>query len=341
MAFVALSKSNFLHNLQIIAQKTKSKDKIAVVLKDNAYGHGLRIMAQMAAEFGVTKAVVRTIAEAEEISDLFRMILVLAQIPRESPPEHIHLTINTIDEIVRIPSGSRVHLKVDTGMHRNGIPPKKIEEALEKINEAGLVLAGVFTHYRSADELSSELFWQQKNFWQIKERVCAHCAARGIAAPQFHSANSAALFRLSEIDEDFVRVGIAIYGYCDLPSVFKMPDLKPVLSLWAKRIASRTLPVGARIGYGGTYEVPFEQTVSTYDIGYADGFFRLDGSRSFLTASGKRILGRVSMDNFTAEGDEEMLCLFDDAKKIAEFFGTISYEILVKLPAHLKRVVVE
>jgi len=118
--YITINKQNFFNNLEILTKKTKSKDKLAIVLKDNAYGHGLEIMAKLSKEFGLTKAVVQNQTEAKKIESYFEYILVLADIPKEKS-DIIRYPINDIKDIKLFPSGTKVELKVDTGMHRNGI----------------------------------------------------------------------------------------------------------------------------------------------------------------------------------------------------------------------------
>ena len=98
MAYITLNKENFFHNLDIIASKTKSKDKIALVLKDNAYGHGIIQIASMAQEYGIKKAVVRCQVEATMIQEYFQYILVLNDIPTIAS-KNIRYTITDIKNI--------------------------------------------------------------------------------------------------------------------------------------------------------------------------------------------------------------------------------------------------
>ena len=159
MAFIKINRQNFYHNLSQIALKTGSVEKIGIVLKDNAYGHGVELMGKLAAEFGIKHAVVRKTAEAEKIRDLFETILVLGDTIIKD--EVYSFTLNTLREIKRAQKGAKVELKVDTGMHRNGIALDELDEALSLIREQGLNLVGLMTHYRSSDELGSEFFWRR------------------------------------------------------------------------------------------------------------------------------------------------------------------------------------
>jgi len=338
MPFIQLNKQNFFNNLDIIAQKTQSKDKIALVLKDNAYGHGLNIMANLAYEYGITKAVVQNTKEAKSIAALFQSVLVLADTPKE-PSQKIHYTINTLDDISRFPKKTKVHLKVDTGMHRNGICNEELEEALSSIHKQGLELVGVFSHHRSADELTSEWFWQKEQFQKVKEDALQLCDKLGIKPPLFHMDNSASLMRSSTCKEDMARVGIAAYGCMELPKPLQRDDFKPVLSLYANKIATKRLPKGARVGYGGAHTLKEDAILSTYDIGYGDGFFR-QLSHNFTTPKGYKIAGRISMDNSSFYSQEKQLLIFEDAREVAKRVGTISYEILTALKPDIPREVV-
>ena len=139
------------------------------------------------------------------------------------------------------------------------------------------------------------------------------------------------VLREKKYKDDFARCGIAIYGYHEMPKIFGEFDLKPVLKLYAQKISSRTLKKGSRIGYGGVGILQQDEIISTYDIGYSDGFFR---------NIYPNILGRISMDSFCAISDKNEYCLISNAKKIAKQNNTISYEILVKLHPNIKRIIV-
>ena len=334
MAKILINKANFYHNLNQIALKTGSIEKIAVVLKDNAYGHGLERMAQLASEFGIVEAVVRNLSEAERIRQYFRHILVLGDVARRD--EVCSFALNDLNDIERAETGAQVELKVDTGMHRNGIAMDELEEALRRIGEKGLKLMGVMTHFRAADEMGSVLFWQQKRFEAVKERV----RAAGFNGVRFHSHNSAAILRSQSFSEDLVRVGIAIYGYSELPDTFDDTGLKPVMRLVASRVSTRRLKKGERVGYGGDFEAPHDMRLSTYDLGYGDGWCRGNSFTPFVTAEGVPILGRVSMDFISLESEKDEVVIFDDAQVAAKQLGTISYEVMTALSKDIEREVV-
>ena len=339
MAFITLSRKALYHNLDIIAQRTRSVDKIALVLKDNAYGHGLFEIAQMVSEYGIKRAVVRTQSEAEQLLSYFDYILVLADIPEEGN-EKICYTVNSLEEITRFPKGCRVELKVDSGMHRNGIAAEELDEAFEAIARNALRLEAVYTHHRSADTLSSEWFWQKKNFEAVKIEAALLAQKHGFGLLRFHGGNSAALFRTENFEEDMVRIGIAAYGCLQMDITLDQPELKPVLSLWGEKITTRTLTPSQRIGYNGTFRADEVMKVSIYDVGYADGLLRA-ASDDYVAPNGTALRGRISMDNSVFASEEEQLLIFDNANDFAASAGTIGYEVLTGMRPHLKRQIVD
>jgi len=330
MAYITLNKNHFFNNLDIIAKLTCDRDKIALVLKDNAYGHGIVEVASMAKEYGIKRAVVQSNAEAKVIEDFFEYILVLADTP-EAPSAKIRYTINDINVVKNFPKGTKVELKVNSGMNRNGIQMQELETAFALIKQQELELEAVFTHHACADELDGLYEVQKKNFALIK-----HSSKKSL---RFHSCNSAALFRESVFDEDMVRVGIAVYGCLEVPFDSHAPQLKPVLSLYAKKISSRELSAGDSVGYGATFRADKPMVVSNYDFGYGDGFLRAC-SNTFQTKEGVKIAGRVSMDNSSFISRKEELLIFDDAREVSLFAKTISYEVLTSLKSNIKRTII-
>ncbi|MFA6740883.1 MAG: alanine racemase [Arcobacteraceae bacterium] len=340
MAKILLNKKNLLYNFGIISKQTGSVEKVAVVLKDNAYGHGLLEIATMASEFGIKKAVVKSIEEALVIEKLFDDILILAQKDIHTYSHTFHIALNSLDAIKNLPENINVHIKVDTGMHRNGVMPEEIETAILGLRERNIKITGVFTHHKNSDELTTDFYWQKSVFKGVKENVKAICEKLSLPIPAFHSCNSAALFRTTDFDEDFARVGIATYGYLDNAGVFNFPVLKPVMSLWASRLATRELKKGQSVGYGGTFTASEDMTVSTYDLGYGDGFLRLNERTAYTTPKGYKVLGRVSMDNLSLNTKDEDVCIFDDVHTLAKLHDTITYEITTTLSPFIKKEIV-
>jgi alanine racemase len=334
MAFIKINKQNFYHNINQIALQTGSVEKIAIVLKDNAYGHGLELIAKLSSGYGIKHAVVRDISEAKVVQSYFDTVLVLAG--GCSKNEDFSFAINSLEDIDKLSAGTKVELKVDTGMHRNGVSLEELSLALEQIKSKALTLVGLMTHYRCADKLSSEYFWQRKRFEEVVKEVKSF----GFTNFRRHSHNSAAILRTKSFDEDVVRVGIAAYGYDELDATFEHTDLKPVLSLHAKKVATKHLKPNERVGYGATFIADKNMTVSTYNIGYGDGWLRSCATTPYSTEEGLCVLGRVSMDLMSFESSEDEICIMSNARKAAEHFGTISYEVITSLNSNIEKFVV-
>lgn len=341
MAHIEIRKENYHHNLAYLSQRAGGMHKIMAVLKDNAYGHGLEIMAGLACDFGVRRAAVKTFQEALRIQGLFEEVLILADHPHTKPlPQGVSMGIHELEALEKCHPNSDIHINIDTGMHRNGIAISQIKDSLRISKKNSLHVKGVYAHFRSADELSGEWFWQKSRFEACKEIIHETIKDLDLPMPKFHSCNSAGLLRNStHITDDYARVGIASYGYTHMPKVFGKHDLRPVMALYAKRLSSRDLYENERIGYAGVYKASKKMKVSTYDIGYGDGFFRYDGFGS-LILNNKEVLGRVSMDSMSIASGEDEICLFEDAHYLADHFNTITYDVITKLSSDLPRVVV-
>lgn len=338
MAYISINFNNYRHNLELLAKKTGAISKLMAVLKDNAYGHGLLEMAPLAAAVGIKWAAVKNKHEASIVEPFFENVLILVDTPSDELHDKWVFAAHSLESLASMPKGTRIHLKIDTGMHRNGVMMNEIQEACALIAEKGLRLEGAMMHHSSADVVGTAYFVQKENFEHAKETLRGLSCQYGFENLRFHSCNSAALLRHEgDFEEDFARVGIASYGYTDLPLAFGKYDLRPVMSLWAQKVSSRNLEKGDRVGYGGVFEAPCAMRVSTYDIGYGDGFFRYDGKSHVHIADGREILGRVSMDSMSIEGDDENVCLFEDATRLAQHFNTISYEIVTKLATWITR----
>jgi alanine racemase len=338
MAYITLYKNHFFHNLDIIAKQTKAKDKIALVLKDNAYGHGLVEISKLASEYGIKKAVVQLESEANIIKDYFEYILILADIPK-NPSEHFRYTINERNSIANFPKNTKVELKVNTGMNRNGIEMSELKSTLHSIQKQGLKLEAVFTHHGCADELNGFYEQQKQNFEDVKKNLEGLKTEFALNNLRYHSSNSAALFREEEWCEDMARVGIGAYGCLELPFGSNASLLKPVLSVYARKISTRKITDGSCVGYGASFQTCKECVVSNYDFGYGAGFLRA-GSNKYKTPQNIELIGRISMDNSSFLSQEEEILIFSDAREAAKFSQTISYEVLTSLKANLQRTVV-
>ena len=124
-----------------------------------------------------------------------------------------------------------------------------------------------------------------------------------------------------------------------MDELFSPLPLKSVLSLWGDKIRSFDAVENMRIGYGGSSVIKESTTLSSYDVGYSDGIFRLAPEKEFCLDRGEKIIGKISMDSFVIEGSADQVLVIGDALRWSVHLNTITYEILVKLMPHIKRVI--
>lgn len=332
MALITLDKKAYEHNLNQIASKAGGFDKIICVLKDNAYGHGVELLAPIAKALGINFVAVKNETEALFLQGFFKHILILSHHPNGNENPDFIYALNSKQDLEKLKKGTRIHLVVDTKMHRNGVFIDELQEVFDKAKRHNIYIEGIFTHFASADEPNSSYFEQRDSFEEAKKKALNLSSQRLL----FHSHNSPALFRCESFSQDeLCRVGLAQFGYNDFTQ-----DLKKVLKLYAHRLSFRTLKAGQSVGYGEVFTADKDLKIATYDLGYADGLFRYNGKGDLKLANNAPLLGRMSMDSFSCEDFGEKICVFEDARVWAEFFNTIEYEILVKLSPFIPRILI-
>jgi alanine racemase len=246
---------------------------------------------------------------------------------------------------------ARIHVKLDTGMGRLGTrdPAEARRVAELAAADERLELAGLMTHFATADELGDDHFPRQlERFTRfVGELRSNHPEA--IA----HAANSAATLRDSGSHFDLVRCGVAVYGLDPFGRDPREQGLEPVLSLSSVVGRVERFDAGEGAGYGQTWRAPRPTCVATLPIGYGDGWRRGLSNRSEVLIGGRRrpLVGTVSMDNVTvdvgpeggvatgdpavligAQGDERILC-----EEVARQLETINYEVTCALSARVPR----
>ncbi|WP_038815947.1 alanine racemase [Campylobacter jejuni] len=328
MSLIKIDQKAYEYNLRHIAEKIGGFQRLICVFKDNAYGHGAKLLAPLAKNLGVSFVAVKSEEEAQEIEEFFDNILILSHRPHGNENSRFIYALNDISQIKNYKQDVKIHLKIDTGMHRNGVCVENLEHTIDLIRSSSLKITGMFTHFAGADEMDGSFFVQKENFQKAKKIVKKY-----FSNLLFHSHNSAALLRGEIPEDECCRVGLVQFGYGDL-------NLKKVLSLYAHRLSQRVVQKGQSIGYGGVFTATKNLEVATYDLGYADGLFRYNGKGELVLGNGKVILGKMSMDSFSCENSGEEICVLKDADVWADFFHTINYEILVKLNPNIQRVLV-
>jgi alanine racemase len=249
-----------------------------------------------------------------------------------------------------------VHVEIDTGMHRMGVPLSDAESFLAGVaGDPALTLAGVMTHFACADE--PDLAPTRAQLRAFAD-VIAGLRRRGIAPGCVHAANSAGLVALAELaaegpTQDAVRPGLLLYGA--RPSAERPCALRPVMSLRAPVVALRRVRRGEPVGYAALYRARADTRIATLALGYADGVpISASGRGSVWLAGARRpIAGRVSMDYLGVEVGDAAVQIGDSAvvfgseteggpavlpvEEAAASAGTISYELLVRVGARVRR----
>jgi len=328
LAFIEISKNNLLNNIKVIKETTNKE--ILAVIKDNAYGHGILHIAKILQESGIKRVCVRNNIEAKLVQDMFEEILVFF------PELHynamnVSYTISDMKSLKRC-KHKKIHLKFDTGMHRNALSLENIDEILE-IAFNKFEVKGVFTHFCCSDEVSNDTFIQLQRFKELKTKIIEFCKSNNYEIPKFHIANSDAIFKLPQNELfDYIRPGIALYGGMN------NENLKPVMSLWGESIKTMEIKKNQYVGYNKKYKFESDEKVTLIDLGYSDGILYFDKE---LILKETKAVGKISMDSMSVIGEFKKVCIFDDVRKFVKNYPyTITYDILTKLKPNIKRVVV-
>ena len=354
------------YNVRRIKEIVGSQVEILAVLKADAYGHGATTVARTAFNNGASICGVASLNEAVRLrgAGIAIPILVLGYTPawqaREALRHDVTITLYDLDvarafsrAAVDLRRAARAHVKVDTGMGRLGLLPDQVIPFVEGARKLpGLELEGIFTHFSVADDADLGYTLQQLGCFQD---VLARLASAGVSFRYVHCANSAALLRLPESRFNMVRLGLAMYGLQPSPCVSLPPGFRPALT-WMTTIAQvKTLPPGSHVSYGNTYRTETEETIAVIPVGYADGFRRAPHHWQAVLVRGQRapIVGRVCMDQTMINvghipnvrvGDEVVLIgqQGEDvitAEEVANWLGTINYEVVSEILARVPRVV--
>ena len=335
------------------------------VLKSNAYGHGIRQIAQVLQKLSTEIVAVDGYYEALQIRHIFkREILVLGAIRRDNirwlKNRRFSFVLQSIDDLEAFGQSRRkfnIHLEVNTGMNRMGIRPSEVTECLQALkNYKNLHLEGVMTHLASVDEPDNDSPEQQvKIFDEVVEKILA----AGYQPKIIHVANSAGIGRVKSRFANYSRPGIAVYGINELSKSDKrfkqFEKLKPVLQLRSTIVKVVNLKRGEAVGYGGSFMAPKAMRIGVLPLGYYEGVARTLSNRGVvITLSGRELamVGRVCMNHTMidlsgtelGEGDKVVIISSNPAAGnsvmgLQREFGLFSYETLARLSENIRRVV--
>ena len=360
-AWLEIDLARLAHNTEVLRALLPSGCRLMAVLKANAYGHGDLEMAKALNRLGVRSFAVAT---AEEGIRLRRrrirgeiLVLGCTDPGRARQLHRYRLTQTAADPAhARALSAAgvslKIHLAVDTGMHRLGTSSEDRETFLELFSLPSLKITGIYTHLCAADQLDpASRAYTLGQITRFRE-LLLWLEERGVPVPPTHVQSSYGLLNCPGLRCNYARIGIALYGAKSQPGETKTSaDLRPVLSLRARVVMLRELRVGEHAGYGCAFTAERDTRLAVLPVGYADGIPRaLSCGGGAVLLHGKRapILGRVCMDQLLVDvteipevqvGDTAILIGEQlPAEEVAQAAGTIANELLSRLGGRLERV---
>lgn len=359
-AWIEIDRAALKHNVGVLRSRLPEGCVLMPAIKANAYGHGSNEIAHECQRLGINAFCVATVQEGIELrnSGIDSEVLILGYTsPWYFPYLHqYHLTQTVLDLPYALELNScgyflKVHIKVDTGMHRLGEPWTSPEDIAQIFRCRNLRMEGMFTHICCVD-MAEE---QGRRFYQLIDTL----RDKGCPLPPVHLLSSYGLLTHPELGGSYARVGIALYGTLSNRADTERYglDLRPVLTMKARVAQVRELEMGESAGYDLMFTAKRHSKLAVLTIGYADGLPRsLSCGIGAVLLHGHKapIAGRICMDQTLVDvtdvpevspGDVAVLIGQDSGQTIsacdvAEQAGTISNEILSRLGGRLERVVI-
>jgi len=353
----------------VAALKEHAGVPVMIVVKADGYGHGILACAREARAAGAEWLGVATPTEAvtlREAGDNGPMLAWLYGIDEDLTPlvaADVDVSAQSVEQIGQVVSAAavaerqaRVHLKIDTGLSRNGTPAydwQRVCAAATEAEHAGaLAVVGIWSHFAAADEPGHPSVPLQIEAFQ---RAYEQARAAGLEPTLRHLSNSAGALVVPEARLDLVRVGIAAYGIDPAPGIAALAGvaLRPVMRLRAQLVNVKQIEAGAGVSYGWTWTAEATTTVGLVPLGYGDGIPRHAGNRAWAGWAGTRVpvRGRICMDQFVVElgvgrvaqpGEEVIIFGPGDhgeptAADWAAWCDTIGYEIVTRIGTRVPR----
>jgi alanine racemase len=346
-------------------RKRVAPAKMMPVVKANAYGHGMVRVAGLFEELGADYIGVAVLEEGILLreSGVRIPVLVLGGILGNQVPHflrhHLTVTASSIERLKQIDEAAgragvraKVHLKIDTGMERIGVHYYNAEPFLETAHDCGHIdVEGIFSHFANSD--AADLSHARLQLARFVE-VLSFYQKRGIPRPRLcHMANSGAILQLPESHFDIVRPGILSYGVYPSSEVQRTLAVRPALSWKSRVVYFKVIQPGHPVGYGSTWSSDRPVRAVTVPVGYGDGYFRSMSNKARVLIRGKRYpaVGAISMDQIvvnlgddSAYSDDEVVMIGEmngesiTCENLAEWAGTIPYEILTNINTRVPRI---
>jgi len=365
-AWIELDRQNLQQNVTVLCKLLPSGCQFMAAVKANAYGHGAVALSKELMKLGVNDFCTAAVSEAVELrrNGVKGEILILGYTHPEQFPllRKYRLTQTVVDySYARILNAYgrkiKVHIKIDTGMHRLGERCERIDQINSIFNCQNLLIDGIYTHLCTADTSTHSAKAYTMAQGAAFYKVITQLKEQGYSCPKVHLLSSCGLFNYSELSGDYARIGIALYGVLsERAGTEHCPvKLRPVLSLKARVASVKDLYKGEAAGYGLQYIAKKDMKIAVLAIGYADGIPRAlseGGGKVLLNGKEALIIGRICMDQMlvdisripeTKSGDAAVIIGKSGASEImayelAEQTGTITNEVLSRLGSRLNRI---
>jgi alanine racemase len=377
---IEISRSALKQNLEFLRSRIGESALLSMVVKANAYGHGVEHVVPMAENLGVKHFSVASSQEAESVLEVQgpdARVMIMGILYDEDLPwaierevEFFVFDLPRLREAARVAQElgvpARIHLEVETGANRTGLPESDLDEAVRILrkSKARLVLAGICSHFGGIETLANQFRIQAqiRRFASIRSRL----AKKNIRPERYHLACSAAALAFPDTVLDQVRVGSAAYGVWpspDIQNLVMMQDangrksrLRRLLSWKTNVMALKDVARSDFVGYGTSFQAPRDMRVAVLPVGYGNGYPRSQSNRGNVLVRGhlSPVVGAVNMNMViidvthvpnVAIGDEVVLVGRQKGNTIAlrsfsEFTHHLNTEFLSRLPASIPRVAV-
>lgn len=376
---IEISQSAYAHNIEFLKNYLKDNVQISSVVKGNAYGHGISNIVPLAEENGIRHFSVFSADEAKTVKEASRhnsQIMIMGYVENEqlewAVTNDIACYMFDLDRLQQVISFAKkyskkvkVHIEVETGMHRTGFDADEIPKVIQLLKEHKdtLLFEGLCTHYAGAEEIANyyRIKKQQKNYKKIVQKF----EKEGLIPKKHHTACSAATLRYPKTQGDMVRLGIVQYGFFPTKEVLihylekneiKEDPLQRLLKWKTKVMDVKHIKTGDFVGYGTSYMASTPMKIATIPVGYSHGFSRTLSNQGRVLISGQRVpvIGVVNMNMMIvdvtsieeiAKNDEVVLIgrqgeLEIGVTSFSEFSNQINYEMLTRLPSELPRKIV-
>ncbi len=362
--WIEISRSAIKHNYQTFRGLIKPKTKLLAVVKSNAYGHELVGFGETMADLGADFLGVDSITEAKSLrqAGIKKPILVLGYtLPIHfslAEKNKISITISSsqgLHALIKSDKKVSIHLKVDTGMHRQGFFVEDLEKIFGLLKQHQKIsVEGLYTHFAGAKKPDSHKE-TEKQIAIFKQAI--NIVKSAGFNPIVHASATAGALNYPEAHFDMVRIGIGLYGLWPSQETQKVFEnripLKPVLA-WKSLISElKWVEKGEKVGYDYTETLKKKSLLAVVPIGYWHGYWRAFSSKAYVLVGGKRckVVGRVAMDMIVVDvtkalsvkaGDEVVLIGKQGKEEIkagelANLAGTTHYEIVTKLNPLIKK----